>query len=140
MNKKADINGDYPRDKSGRFLGGEENCGRPYGAKSKATILKDRLIKLVNDKLSSGELEKQVELKDIFVATGRLLPKESTIHSDSEQIKINIIPSVVNANTDKRREAVKPEDTPTLKEWVKVVKPDTPVFNRSLKENANNGE
>ena len=61
--------------------------GRPKGSHNKATLLKKYLIQLLLNK--KDEL-KGLTAKELLKNIAPLLPKEQTIHQDTEPITINI--------------------------------------------------
>ena len=61
--------------------------GRPKGILNKATILKNLLITEI---LSRKKEFKDIKTKELIKYIAPLLPKEQTIHQDTEPITINI--------------------------------------------------
>ena len=88
MKEEKNGNNTKYHDKDNLFTKG--NPGRPKGTLNKSTELKNKLVQLVNTMVDDGTLIDKVEVKDILKATASLLPKEQTVHHNTEPIRINI--------------------------------------------------
>ena len=67
--------------------GNKLSKGRPKGSFNEATKLKNYLVKLL---LNNKEALKAINPKELLRCIAPLLPKEQTIHQDTEPITINI--------------------------------------------------
>lgn len=67
--------------------GNKHGKGRPKGSFNDATRLKNYLVKLL---LNNKQALKDINPKELLRCIAPLLPKEQTIHQDTEPITINI--------------------------------------------------
>ena len=50
--------------------------GRKKGSKNKLTLVKDRLVKILNEKLADPKVLDQIDINTLIRFTGTILPKE----------------------------------------------------------------
>lgn len=73
--------------------------GRPKGAKGKATLIKQRLVEILEKRMPEAET---MEFKDFFKGLVQLLPKEQKVEiENTEPIEINITHNYTGADQDK---------------------------------------
>ena len=53
--------------------------GRKKGSKNKLTLVKDRLVKILNEKLADPKVLDQIDINTLIRFTGTILPKEQSI-------------------------------------------------------------